>query len=156
MRRALLTAAVLIILVLCHLSSSDAGEQDRLKFTKSQVTFDNQVIYREQNSSWHIYDTILNPGNTHILLLREYINSRGCALRDFKVLYLRRDPDKVPAAVICTLNHDINFDKLGMVEAYWAGNRRIAVRTAPLKPGTDKTQTGQKTSGTMYYDIVSP
>jgi len=156
MRRALRTAAVLIILALCQLPPSDAGEQDRLRFTKSLVTFDNQVIYREQNSSWHIYDTILNPGNTHILLLREYINSRGCALRDFKVLYLRRDPGKVPAAVICMLNHDINFDMLGMVEAYWAGNRRIAVRAAPLKPGTDKTLTGQKTLVTRYYDIVSP
>ncbi|MHC9542524.1 MAG: hypothetical protein AB9903_23700 [Vulcanimicrobiota bacterium] len=156
MRRALRTASILIILVLCHLSSSDAGEQDRLKFTKSLVTFDNQVIYREQNSSWHIYDTILNPGNTHILLLREYINSRGCALRDFKVLYLRRDPGRVPAAVICKLNHDINFDMLGMVEAYWAGNRRIAVQIAPHRPGGDEAIARQKTPVTRYYDIVSP
>lgn len=156
MRRALLNAAVLIILVLCHLSSSEAGEQDRLRFTKSDITFDNQVIYREKNSSWHICDTILNPENTHILLLREYINSRGCTLRDFKVLYLRRDPGKVPAAVICTLNHDINFDMLGMVEAYWAGNRRVAVRAAPPKPNSEKTLTRQKTLVTRYYDIVIP
>lgn len=156
MRYAMHTAAVLVILALCQLPPSHAGEQDRLRFTRSLVTYDNQVIYREQNSSWFIYDTILNPGNTHILLLREYINSNGSSLRDFKVLYLRRAPGRVPAAVICLLNHDINFNMLGMLEAYWAGNCRIAVRAVPLRPGRDKTLTGQKTPVTRYYDIVNP
>ncbi|GEM_PF-3133396 len=157
MRCTVLTVTVLFLFVLSHSLPSNALERARLEFTSSLVTFDNQVIYREKNRSWQIYEAIFNPGKTHILISRKYADLREFALRDFKVLYLRQDPGKVPVAITCTLDHDINFDMLGMVEAYWATDSKIAVRAAPLDPGKDtKSPSRPKRLVTRYYEILSP
>jgi hypothetical protein len=150
-----ITAVILTFFLLSPPRPWGAGEAAKLEFTPALVKVSNQVIYEEKKKGWRIYEAAFNPAGTHLLISREYDDSREFKLRDFKVLQVSADRDRVLSAAGCALDKTINFEQLHMIEAYWATDWKVGVRTIPPPP---EKKAGVKPGApvTVYYEIVRP
>jgi len=151
------TAIILTLFLLSPPRPWGAGEAMKLEFSPARVKVNNQVMYEESKKGWRICEASFNPAGTHLLITREYDDNREFRLRDFKVLRISANPDRVLAAAGCALDKAVNFELLRMVEAYWATDTRIAVRTVPAAHEKDKKPAVKAgTPVTVYYELVPP
>jgi hypothetical protein len=149
----LLIAAIALLACL----ETAASEPGKLEFTVQAIKIAGEVVYEEKSPSWHICDTAYNPVRTHLLVCREYVAKKGSRLMDFHVFLLRASPGGVLVAVRCRLRQAVNFERLGMTEAYWADDRRVAViSSAPIGAGSEKIAALRPTIMTHYFEVIDP
>jgi hypothetical protein len=134
-----------------------AADLNKIQVTSSVIRVDHEVMYEENDRRWKIYDAVFNPERTHILISRESTGSNGSTRRDFKVILVEVSPKGVLSSRMCRLDRNPDFEHLGMIEAYWADDRRVAARTDKPDPENSKIySTGKARTGTRYFTVVDP